>query len=153
MFPNQGKPKKSLAPSSHWGGLGRGSSQAIPSKPPIAMQPLRRHINPQTFVITLRQIAKHLKVKSERIINWEKWHNVLWVHIEGYGGYFVSYRKLEQWIAACRTLINFCPNLEALNVLWSVILQEAERYTKEAFVRLNAICQQRYTYLSSRQQT
>jgi hypothetical protein len=43
--------------------------------------------------------------------------------------------------------------LEALNVLWSVILQEAERYTKEAFVRLNAICQQRYTYLSSRQQT
>ena len=65
------------------------------------MQPPRRRINPQTFVITLRQIAKHLKINQERILNWEKWHNVLWVHIQGLGGYFVSYRKLEQWIAAC----------------------------------------------------
>ena len=117
------------------------------------MQPLRRRINPQNFVITLRQIAKHLKINSERILNWEKWHNVLWVHIQGLGGYFVSYRKLEQWIAACRTLISFCPNLEALNTLWSAILQEAERYTENALTRLKGIWQQRHTYLSSRQQT
>jgi len=116
------------------------------------MQPLRRRINPQTFVITLQQLAKHLKINKEHILNWEKWHNVLWVHIQGLGSYFVSYRKLEQWIAACRTLIRFCPNLEALNALCSVILQEAERYTKEAITRLEIICQQRYTYLSSRQQ-
>ena len=68
------------------------------------MQPLRHRINPQTFVITLRQVAKHLKIRQDHILNWEKWHNVLWVHIKGRGGYFVSYRKLEQWIAACRTL-------------------------------------------------
>jgi hypothetical protein len=107
------------------------------------MQPLRHCISPQTFVITLRQIAKHLKISQERILNWQKWHNVLWVHIQGLGGYFVSYRKLEQWIAACRTLIRFCPNLEALDALWSVILQEAKRYTEDALVRLETLCQQR----------
>ncbi len=121
--------------------------------PQIAMQPLRRRINPQTFVITLRQIAKHLKISQERILNWEKWQNVLWVDIQGLGGYFVSYRKLEQWIAACRTLIRFCPNLEALNALWSAILKEAERYTKEAIAQLESIWQQRHIKLSSRKQT
>jgi hypothetical protein len=114
------------------------------------MQPLRQRINPQTFVITLRQIAKHLKINQERILNWEKWHNVLWVHIQGLGGYFISYRKLEQWIAACRTLIRFCPNLEALDALWALILQEAQRYTEEAIARLEAIWQQRQTALCDR---
>jgi hypothetical protein len=117
------------------------------------MVPLRRRINPQTFAITLKQIAKHLKINPERILNWEKWYSVLWVHIEGLGGYFISYRKLEQWIAACRTLIRFCPNLEALNALWLLILKEAERYTEEAIARLEAIWQQRHAYLSKRQQT
>jgi hypothetical protein len=116
------------------------------------MQPLRHRINPQTFVITLRQVAKYLKTTQDNILNWEKWHNVLWVHIKGLGGYFISYRKLEQWIAACRTLIRFCPNLQALNDLWSAILQEAERYTEEALARLEAFWQERYTYLSNRQQ-
>ena len=117
------------------------------------MQPLRRRINPKTFVITLRQIAKHLKISQERILNWEKWHNVLWVHIKGFGGYFVSYRKLEQWLAACRTLIRWSPNLEALNALWQSILQESQRYTENAIAQLQAMWQQRYTYLSSRQQS
>ena len=117
------------------------------------MQPLRHRINPQTFVITLRQIAKHLKISQERILNWEKWHNILWVHIQGKGGYFVSYRKLEQWITACRSLIRFCPDLQTLNALWSLILQEAERYTKQALSQLEAIWQQRHAYLSNRQQT
>ncbi|NER30805.1 MAG: hypothetical protein F6J89_25100 [Symploca sp. SIO1C4] len=108
---------------------------------------LRRRINPRTFVITIRQIAKLLKIKQERIINWEKWQHVLWVHIAGLGGYFVSYRKLEQWIAACRTLISGCRNLTNLDVLWQSILQEVERYTKEALARLKAIWQERYDYL------
>jgi hypothetical protein len=63
------------------------------------------------------------------------------VHIQGLGGYFISYRKLEQWIAACSTLIRFCPNLQALNTFWESILQEAQRYTEEAFSRLDAIFQ------------
>ena len=112
---------------------------------------LRHRINPKTFVITLRQIAKHLKIPQERILNWEKWHNVLWVHIKGFGGYFISYRKLEQWLAACRTLINFCPNLDDLNALWSIILQESQRYTEEALARLETIWQQRYVHLVSLQ--
>ena len=114
------------------------------------MQPLRHRINPQTFVITLQQIAKYLNINPKRILNWEKWYNVLWVHIEGLGGYFISYRQLEQWIAACRTLIRFCPNMETLNTLWLLIQQESPRYTKEGFSRLAAIWQQRQTDLRDR---
>ena len=117
------------------------------------MQSLRHRINLQTFVITLNQIAKHLKISPERILNWEKWHNILWVHIEGLGGYFISYRKLEQWIATCRILIRFCPNLEALNGIWSLILQEAQRYTYEALSRLEAIWQQRQIALCDRSES
>lgn len=117
------------------------------------MQPLRRRINPKTFVITLRQIAKHLKIPQERILNWEKWHNVLWVHIQGLGGYFVSYRKLEQWIAACRTLIRSCLNQNALNDLWKSISREAQRYSEDALSRLETLSQERYADLFSRQQT
>jgi hypothetical protein len=112
------------------------------------MQPLRHRINLKTFVITLQQIAKHLEISQERILNWEKWYNVLWVHIEGKGGYFISYRKLQQWLAACRTVIRGCRNLNSLNVLWSAILQEASRYTEEALAQLEVIWQQRYIELS-----
>lgn len=116
------------------------------------MPPIRRRIKIQSFVITLRQIAKHLKTNPQRIINWEKWEHVLWVHLEGRGGYFISYRKLQQWLAACRTLIRACRNLNSLNALWSAILQEGDRYTEESLTQLEAICQQHNTYLSSRQQ-
>ncbi|GAB4203628.1 MAG: hypothetical protein Fur006_58140 [Coleofasciculaceae cyanobacterium] len=71
------------------------------------------------------------------------------MHIQGLGGYFISYRKLEQWIAACSTLIRFCPNLQALNALWESIIQEAQRYTEETFSRLDAIFQQRLSILCS----
>ena len=104
-------------------------------------------INPNTFVISLRQIAKHLKIDPKRIINWQKWHHVLWVHLEGKGGYFISYRKLEQWIAACRTLIRGCQNLTTLTTVWSAILKEATRYTEDAITRLQEIWQQRQTDL------
>ena len=114
------------------------------------MQPLRRRIDPKTFVITLRQVAKFLKISQERILNWEKWHNVLWVHIKGIGGYFVSYRQLEQWISACRTLIRCCSSLSTLNELWLSILQEEERYLDDAIARLKTTYQQRYADLESR---
>jgi hypothetical protein len=57
-----------------------------------------------------------------------------------------------RWIAACRSLIRACRNLNSLNALWSAILQEAERYTEEAIAFLETIWQQRFSYLSSRQQ-
>ena len=114
---------------------------------------LRRRIDPKTFAIALRQIAKFLKISQERILNWEKWHNVLWVHIKGIGGYFVSYRQLEQWIAACRTLIRCCSSLSTLNELWLSILAEAQRYEEDAIARLKTMYQQRYADLSLRQQT
>lgn len=111
---------------------------------------LRRRIDPKTFVITARQIAKRLKIDARRILKWEKWQHVVWVHIEGQGGYFISYRTLEQWITACSSLLRFCPNVEALQGLWSAIQQEAKRYTEEGLERLEEVWQQRQAYLSSR---
>ncbi|HEY9634617.1 MAG TPA: hypothetical protein V6D14_14485 [Coleofasciculaceae cyanobacterium] len=54
------------------------------------MNVLRRRINPETFVITRKQLAKYLKTDSSRVWRWEKWKHVLWVHIQGIGGYFIS---------------------------------------------------------------
>ena len=112
------------------------------------MNLLRQRINPKTFVITRRQLAKYLKINPSRVWRWEKWAHVLWVHIEGLGGYFISYRQLEQWVAACCILIRFCRDLRTLAVTWSAIKREAERYTVEAIARLSKIHEQRLAQLS-----
>jgi hypothetical protein len=49
--------------------------------------------------------------------------------------------------------MRYSPNLNVLDNLWQSILQEAQRYTEEAFSQLEAIWQKRYTDLSNRQQT
>jgi hypothetical protein len=54
------------------------------------MNVLRRRINPETFVITRKQLAKYLKTDSSRVWRIEKWKHVLWVHIQGIGGYFTT---------------------------------------------------------------
>ena len=54
------------------------------------MSILRPRIDINTFFITLKQIAEHLGISRDRILNWEKWQQVLWVHIEGKGGYFIE---------------------------------------------------------------
>jgi hypothetical protein len=108
---------------------------------------LRRRINPETFVITKRQLAKYLKTDPSRVWRIEKWKHILWVHIQGIGGYFISYRQLEQWVAACCTLIRGCCDSKALKLVWSAIHREATRYTQEAFNRLSEIHAQRLAYL------
>jgi hypothetical protein len=110
---------------------------------------LRRRINPNNFVITRKQVAKLSQCDPSRILRWERWKYVLWVHIQGWGGYFISYRKLEQWIAACSTLIRSCRNIKELKVVWRAIKKEAKRYTPEALIRLEQIWQQRTGYLTS----
>ncbi len=111
----------------------------------------RRLINPQTFVITRRQIADLLKIDPERIIRWEKWKHVLWVHIKGRGGYFVSYRQLEQWVRACGVLLRSCTTLEALTELWEAIQnpKEAKRYTADGIGQLEEIWYEQKTRLSN----
>jgi hypothetical protein len=111
------------------------------------MNVLRRRINPETFVITKRQLAKYLKTDPSRVWRWEKWKHVLWVHIQGMGGYFISYRQLEQWVAACCTLIRACRDSKALKLVWLAIEREATRYTEEGFNRLSEIHAQRLAYL------
>jgi hypothetical protein len=111
------------------------------------MNVLRHHINPETFVITRKQLAKYLKIDQSRVWRWEKWKHVLWVHIQGMGGYFISYRQLEQWVAACSTLIRACREAKALKLVWSAIEREATRYTEEAFSRLTEIHAQQQAYL------
>jgi hypothetical protein len=112
---------------------------------------LRRRINPKTFVIVRRQLAKYLKIDPSRVFRWEKWAHVLWVHIEGMGGYFISYRQLEQWIAACCTLIRFCRNLKTLHAVWSAINQEAKRYTADSLTRLLQLYEQRQALFAAEQ--
>lgn len=107
------------------------------------MNLLRDRINPKTFIITKRQLAKYLKVDPNRVWRWEKWKHVLWVHIQGLGGYFISYRQLEQWVAACCTLMRSCRDLKALDAIWLAISQEAKRYTEDAIERLSQLYEQR----------
>ena len=78
-----------------------------------------------------------------RIIKWRFWYNVLWVHIEGRGGYFVSYRRLKQWLAACAALIHFCPTRDSLERLWECIEKESHRYTAKAYASLEAMKEKR----------
>jgi hypothetical protein len=112
-----------------------------------AMLNLRRYIDIRTFFITIKQIAQHLGISQDRILNWEKWQHVLWVHIEGKGGYFISYRKLEQWITVCRILMQGTKNKSTLDSLWKLIEREYKRYTAEAWVRLSNIRRKREIYL------
>jgi hypothetical protein len=111
------------------------------------MNVLHRRINPETFVITRRQLAKYLKTNPNRVWRWEKWAHVLWVHIAGIGGYFISYRKLEQWIAACSTLIRSCRDLKTLDAVWSAISREGQRYTEDAIARLTKLYKQQQAQL------
>ena len=110
---------------------------------------LRRHININTFVITTGQIARMLGIDPRRIVKWRKWRNVLWVHIEGRGGYFVSYRRLEQWITACSALIRRCRTKKVLEKLWALIEKEQERYSEINFQRLKAMEEERLVSLTS----
>ena len=111
------------------------------------MNILRDRLNPETFVITRKQLAKYLKIDPSRVWRWEKWKHLLWVHIQGMGGYFISYRQLEQWVAAFSTLIRACREAKALKLIWSAIEREATRYTEEAFNRLVEIHAQQQAYL------
>lgn len=112
------------------------------------MSPLRRRINPNTFVITRRQIAKLLKIDPKRILNWQKWKHVLWVHLEGRGGYFISYRQLTQWVNAVSGLLRFCRNFKALKFVWSAILKESDRYTEEGWEILKQTYQQQQVFIN-----
>lgn len=101
---------------------------------------LRRRIDPKAFVITLKQLARYLKLDGSRILNWEKWTHVLWVHIDGRGGYFISYRQLVHWVNACCVLIRGCQDVKALKVVWLALKKEANRYTEEAIAYLYELC-------------
>ncbi len=107
------------------------------------MQILRHYLNPKHIEISVQQIAQLLGINPQRILNWQLWHNVLWVHIQGKGGYFVSYRRLKQWLLACKALIYYCPNQICLQRLWKCIEQESQRYTPEAFAYLTAMVRKR----------
>jgi len=112
------------------------------------MTALRRRINPKTFVITLKQIAKHLNIEPKRMRELGKMGQRAVGAYPRLGGYFVSYRKLEQWIAACSSLIRSCRDLKALLLVRWAIQKEVKRYTDVALARLEEVWQQRSAYLA-----
>jgi hypothetical protein len=107
------------------------------------MNNLRSLINPKTFVITRKQLARYLKIDPKRIWNWEKWQHVLWVHLQGRGGFFISYRQLAQWVAACCHVIRRCRNSFSLQEVWSAFLREENRYREEGIAKIREVHQKK----------
>lgn len=110
---------------------------------------LRRRIDPKTFTITRQQLAKYLQLDGSKILKWETWTHVLWVHIQGRGGYFISYRQLQQWIDACCKLIRGCQDIKSLKLVRLALKKEASRYTEAAIALLSQLFQQQQAYLST----
>ncbi|HBL00150.1 MAG TPA: hypothetical protein DD001_23920, partial [Microcoleaceae bacterium UBA10368] len=62
------------------------------------MTPLFRRIQPSKKLrITVRSIARLLKIPQNLIKRVESWANVVFVNRRDRGGQFISYRRLEEW--------------------------------------------------------
>ena len=55
---------------------------------------------------------------------------------KGRGGFFISYRQLEQWVAACCHVIRRCRNSFSLQEVLSAIVGELERYRQEGLAKI-----------------
>ena len=96
------------------------------------MTVLFRRIKPtENFRITKRQIAKFLKIAESLIAKVESWAYVLFIHRRDRGGYFISYRQLENWKNAVACQMQKCSNWQELQQLWSAIIQDHSKHKKQ----------------------
>jgi hypothetical protein len=93
-------------------GFFQDSAQTAPTAI-TAMNVLRHRINPETFVITRKQLAKYLKTDPSRVWRLEKWKHVLWVHIQGIGGYFTTLPPARAMGSCLLYLNSRLPRLES----------------------------------------
>ncbi|NEO32818.1 MAG: hypothetical protein F6K36_20830 [Symploca sp. SIO3C6] len=85
----------------------------------------------QKFRISIRDLAKLLKIPQHLIVRIECWTYVVFVHRRDVGGQFISYRKLEQWKNAVACQIQKCSTVPQLQKLWREILVDYRKYKKQ----------------------
>ena len=96
------------------------------------MTPLFRRIQPSKQLrITVRSIARLLKIPQNLIKRVESWANVVFVHRRDRGGQFISYRRLEEWQNAIAHQIQTSPNLSELSQLATSIQQDSRKFHKQ----------------------
>jgi hypothetical protein len=96
------------------------------------MTPLFRRIQPSKKLrITVRSIARLLKIPQNLIKRVESWANVVFVHRCDRGGQFISYRRLEEWQNAIAHQIQTSPNLSELSQLATSIQQDSRQFKKQ----------------------
>jgi hypothetical protein len=96
------------------------------------MTPLFRRIQPSKKLrITVRSIARLLKIPQNLIKRVESWANVVFVHRRDRGGQFISYRKLEEWRNAIAHQIQTSPNLSEICQLATSIQQDSRKFKKQ----------------------
>ena len=89
-------------------------------------------IQPQkTFHITIKAVAKLLRIPPKMIVRIEKWDYVLFVHRRDIGGQFVSYRKLRNWQNVLAMKIKNCYKKAKLDTLWNAIEKDIKKYKKQ----------------------
>jgi hypothetical protein len=118
------------------------------------MTPLFRRIQPsQKLRITVRSIARVLKIPQNLIKRIESWANVVFVHRRDRGGQFLSYRKLEEWHNAIANQIQTCPTLSELSQITTSIRHDSRKFKKQYCQQtldfLRQICIQRQDTLTS----
>ena len=93
---------------------------------------LNRLIQPNRhFYITIREIAKLLRIPPQIILRIELWVRVIFIHRSDRGGQFISYRKLEKWKNAVACQIQKCTTHKQLDDLWDLIENDREKYSKQ----------------------
>ena len=102
---------------------------------------LNRLIQPNRhFYITIREIARLLRIPPQIILRIELWVRVIFIHRSDHevaqlccdrGGQFISYRKLEKWKNAVACQIQKCTSHKQLDDLWDLIEADREKYSKQ----------------------
>ena len=118
------------------------------------MTPLFRRIQPSKKLrITVRSIARLLKIPQNLIKRVESWANVVFVHRRDRGGQFISYRRLEEWQNAIAHQIQTSPNLSELSQLATSIQRDSRQFKKQYCPKtldfLRQMCIQRQDTLES----
>jgi hypothetical protein len=118
------------------------------------MTALFRRIQPSKKLrITVRSIARLLKIPQNLIQRVESWANVVFVHRRDRGGQFISYRRLEEWQNAIAHQIQTSPNLSELSQLATSIQQDSRKFHKQYCQKtldfLRQMCIQRQDTLES----
>ena len=118
---------------------------------------LFHRIQPQkTFHITIKAVAKLLRIPPKMIVRIEKWDYVLFVHRRDIGGQFVSYRKLRNWQNVLAMKIKNCYKKTKLDTLWNAIEKDIKKYKKQYSETdeniLNEVCDQQWEKIFLRSQ-